>query len=406
MTKTNGRTLTVCSLGLAVVAFAQDPSALAPRGSQFKDADQTLTKQYWTNDRLSNARPMPLPLVDPTTIVPGNIQRPATTTVAAPHTLPGTRPTITATSKNESQSTGLKQDESLLTIKMSDHSSALNPDAQLVSPKDATFGYEYPFNNYQVPDIDTYPYSAVGKLFFVIPPGASQPAGEYVCSGAVFYDSHTVLTARHCMYDYATGTWYSNFIFFPAWNGGPNPAFNNGWTARQSYTWTSNASTPDYDIGLLQLNDAGGFGCNGSSGTQPIWSYTGSLGVIYFGDVSQYTNIQESVVAYPQTSPFSGDSMYQDTAVVAVTNPLGTTNVVEIGNPQTDGSSGGPWIVGIDPGVAGNSTNNTIDGTNLITGLNSFKWTNPNLPLASNGPAFLAYNLWNLYLGYQQLSCP
>jgi hypothetical protein len=198
MTKTNGRTLTVCSFGLAVVAFAQDPSALAPRGSQFKDADQTLTKQYWTNDRLSNARPMPLPLVDPTSIVPGNIQRPATTTVATPHTLPGTRPTITNASKNESQSTGLKQDESLLTIKMSDHSSAVNPDAQLSTPKDATFGYEYPFNNYQVPDIDTYPYSAVGKLFFVIPPGASQPAGEYVCSGAVFYDSHTVLTARHC----------------------------------------------------------------------------------------------------------------------------------------------------------------------------------------------------------------
>ena len=407
MTKIKILALAAGITGLAVAAFPQDHNTPLSHGLQMKDADQALTKQYWTNDRLANTKPMPLPVVDPATVLPSvrALANPAATP-ATPRILNGTRPTITPAKNNESQWAYTRQDESLTTIKMLDHSgTAATPSQESLSAKAATFGYEFPFNNYQVPDINTYPYTAGGKLFFSVPPGASMPAGEYVCSGAVFYDSHTVLTARHCMYDYATGTWYSNFIFYPAWNRGPNPAFNNGWTVREAFTWTTNASTPDYDIGFLQLNDAAGFGCNGSSGTPPIWSYTGSLGVIYFGDVSQYGNIQETVVAYPQASPFTGDLMYQDMAVVAVTNPLGLANVVEIGNPQSDGSNGGPWIVGIDPGAAANGINNTINGTNLITGLNSFKWTNPNQPLASNGPAFLGYNLWSLYLRYQQVPC-
>jgi hypothetical protein len=97
--------------------------------------------------------------------------------------------------------------------------------------------------------------------------------------------------------------------------------------------------------------------------------------------------------------------MYQDVAVVSLINPLGTTNIVALGNPQTGGSSGGPWIVGLDPGNAGNGSNNTINASNLITGLNSFHWTDPNQPLTMNGPAFLGYNLWNLYTAYSQLPC-
>jgi hypothetical protein len=208
------------------------------------------------------------------------------------------------------------------------------------------------------------------------------------------------------MYDYSSSKWYSNFVFYPAYNNGPNPAYHNGWTVRALSTWTRNASSMDYDIGFLQLNDAAGYGCNGSSGTPPIWSYTGSLGVGIFGDVSQYATVQEDVLGYPQASPFTGNNMYQDAAMVGTTNPLGTSNIVELGNPQTGGTSGGPWIVGLDPGAAANGTNNIFNASNIVTGLNSFKWTSPNEPLAMNGPAFLTYNLWNLYTSYSKLPCP
>ena len=382
-------------LGLAPLTLAQNRNSAALRGMQINASDQALVKSYWTTDKLVNAKPLPLPGIDP--LAPA-VTPPANsaTIPTTPKSLPGTLPTITAGRLGNSAAERANEDSQPI-LKMVSHAEDTTAPNFTASA--------LPFNNYQVPSVNMYPYSAVGKLFFVVPPGASVSPGEYVCTGSVFYDSHTVLTARHCLYDYSSGTWYTNFVFYPAYHNGPNPAFHNGWTARALMTWTSNASSMDYDIGLLQLNDAAGWGCNGSSGTLPIWSYTGSLGVRFFGDVSEYATIQENVFGYPQEAPFSGDTMYQDVAVVGSINPLGTTNIVALGNPQTGGSSGGPWIVGLDPGNAGNGSNNTINASNLITGLNSFHWTDPNQPLTMNGPAFLGYNLWNLYIAYSQLPC-
>jgi len=386
------RAIAASMVCLAAAALAQDQTSSVPHGVQFKASEQAEARGYWTRFRLENAKPMSLPRIDPGV---AEANEPASNRNApqrAPRILAGARPTIST-----AQAPTQKQSDDRL--KMQDHA---QPDAATTS----TFGYVFPFNNHQVPDVNMYPYSAVGKLFFTVPDGASVPAGEYVCSGAVFYDSHTVITARHCMYDYPTGKFFSNFVFYPGYDNGPNPAFNNGWTVRGLWTWGTNSATRDFDVGFLQLNDAAGYGCDGSSGTAPIWTYTGSLGVWIFDDVSQYATIQADVLAYPQAAPFSGDSMYQDSAVVSVTNPFGTTNVVELGNPQTGGSAGGPWIVGLNPNVADNGTNNTLNLSNIMVGLNAFHWTSPSQPLAMNGPAFLTYNVWNLYVSYtQNLAC-
>ena len=56
----------------------------------------------------------------------------------------------------------------------------------------AGFTYELPFNNYQPQTVNAYPYSTVGKLFFVIPPGATEAPGNYVCSGSVTGNGYTV----------------------------------------------------------------------------------------------------------------------------------------------------------------------------------------------------------------------
>ncbi len=394
-TKTTISTIAAALTSLAAMALAQGNKPAA-RGFQVPAEDQALTASYWTADRLANSKPMPLPQIDPATPAaqtasenkPDNSSAPATLRV-----LPGTPPSIPAQSESVTAKATLGNSESAPTTSQPAQATVSN------------FSYEFPFNNYRVPNVNMYPYSAVGRLFFVVPPGASVEAGGHYCTASVFYDSHTLLTARHCMYDYPSGQVFSNFIFFPAYIDGPNPAYNNGWTVRNLWTWVSNASTMDFDIGFLQLNDAAGYGCNGSSGTPPIWSYTGSLGVWIFGNVSQYATIMENVLAYPDASPFNGEYMFQDEAIVGATNPLGTTNIVELGNPQTDGAGGGPWIVGLNPNGASNGTNNTLNANNIITGLNSFKWTDPNQPLAINGPAFLTYNVWNLYTGYSQLPC-
>jgi hypothetical protein len=123
MTKIKILALAAGITGLAVAAFPQDHNTPLSRGLQMKDADQALTKQYWTNDRLANTKPMPLPVVDPATVVPSvrALANPAATP-ATPRILNGTRPTITPAKNNESQWAYTRQDESLTTIKMLDHS--------------------------------------------------------------------------------------------------------------------------------------------------------------------------------------------------------------------------------------------------------------------------------------------
>ena len=81
--------------------------------------------------------------------------------------------------------------------------------------------------------------------------------------------------------------------------------------------------------------------------------------------------------------------------------------MVEIGDPQTGGTSGGPWVIGFDPGSAktGAVSNNLINGTNFDSAVNSFVWTNPNQPLAINGTVFEQNNFYNLYTYALSLTC-
>jgi hypothetical protein len=74
------------------------------------------------------------------------------------------------------------------------------------------------------------------------------------------------------------------------------------------------------------------------------------------------------------------------------------TDTVEVGNSQTGGSSGGPWIRRFKPGLAG--------AKNYANGLNSFRIVSPAHPRAINGLKFFDYNFNQLLLGAQALACP
>jgi len=386
--KTTIPALTAALFGLVAAAVAQNPKPPVSGHIHVGDSDQAATMAYWTADRMANAKPMPLPRVDPATAA-------ANASPLAPllpqEFSPGGLPTNPAGAAIPA----------VPSFEMLNHGDAA--DTQ-VEPDG--FNYEMPFTNYQVPALNNYPYSTVGKLFFVIPPGASEPAGDYVCSGSVMNNSYTVMTARHCMFDYTTGIWYNSWTFDPAYNSGPNSNYGGSWTPRNLITWTSGASTSDYDIGFMQMNDKDGAGCNGSDGSPTIGSYTGYLGSTWNGNYSQR---QWDVFGYPQASPFGGNHLYQDEAATGALNPNGSTNIVEIGNPQTGGTSGGPWVIGLNPKNATDPSpgNNTSPGkTNLANGLNSFQWTSPSQPLAINGPEFETYNFENLFTSYKGLSCP
>ncbi len=382
--------ITAVALTLTTAAIAQNTNRPVAGKFVVSDAQRSAAAAFWTNDLLENATPMPLPTLDPLSVRTTDNTLPV---AGEPRvSKPGGAPTFFPSKEEQ---------PSLEPIP------AKHPDmAPTTTIQPEGFGYEMPFTNHRMASVNMYPHAAVGKLFFYIPAGASEPSGTYVCSASVAMNNHTLITARHCMFDYATGKWYQNFTFYPAYSNGGNPAYNGGWTIRKLTTWVSGASTYDYDIGFMQVNDNKGYGCAGSSGGLPIGSYTGWLGYTYGGDYSQR---QWDIFGYPAAPPFGGAYQWDDEAGTGTLNPLGTTNIIEVGNPQTGGTSGGPWIIGFDPQNLAdqNIGNNTAPTyTNLVNGLNSFKWTNPNHPESINGPAFYAYNFWNLFTAYSGNSCP
>lgn len=375
------------TFGLAAVASAQAPKGPVPGKLEFNEQTRVSASALWTTDRLANAKPMPLPEVDPQFV------RRSTDAAAVTSGPVGKMP-----SRPPTYSMSREQIESLGPVEPVLKDEKANSD---VSVEPTGFGYVYPFSNHRSTVIYGYPFTTVGKLFFEIP-----GKGEYVCSASVAMNTHTLITARHCVYDYASGTWYTNFVFYPVYRNGPNPLFHNGWSIRRLATWTSGASTYDYDIAFMQVNDDKGYGCGGSSGGQPIGNYTGVLGSTWNGS---YAQRQWDIFGYPQAYPFAGTDAFQDEAATGTVASFGYTNTVEVGNPQTGGTSGGPWVIGLDPKnlpLLGQGNNVLSSYTNMVNSVNSFKFTSPDHSLAINGPAFFTYNFLNLYNYYAGLSCP
>jgi len=357
-----------------------------------KDEAQIKALQaFWTPERLAAAKPMPIPRVDPSTVVPSN-------TPVAPgpvHFQPGILPAVhTEAAPVPEERFPLNQ----------------GPDtAADATPSPDGFTYEMPFNNYRTGINNQFPYSTMGKLFFSIPTGASEPAGEYVCSATVINNSYTVITARHCVFDYVKSKWYSNWVFYPEWNNGASGSVggkSGAWYPEQVATFTGSSTlslTTGYDIAMMLMHDSAGTGCKGNKG-KTIAYYTGALGWVYGGSNAQS---QWNIFGYPQASPFEGNYLYQDNGATGALDPEGTSNIIQVGNPQTGGTSGGPWIIGFNPNNATdpNPNNNFVNGNNYINGLNSFQWTTPSQPYAINGPAFQSFN-FDVLLNYTEgLTC-
>jgi V8-like Glu-specific endopeptidase len=376
------------------MALAQSNQPKAGQRSTTQ-TEMATAQAFWTADKMANAKAMPLTQVDPFNIKQDMMSAPAP--AGQPGFIPAARPTISPSNQGPvSTNEGGGAADTLQTLTQNENVE-VQPDG---------FSYVFPYNTYRPAVLNGYPYSAIGKLFFFIPAGASEPSGEYVCSASVDLNNHTLVTARHCAFDYSTGKWFSNWQFCPAYNSGPNSVYHNCWTVRRAATWVSGASSFDYDIALLQLNDAAGFGCAGSSRTAPIGNYTGWLGAAWNTNFGQ---TQWEIFGYPQAAPFDGNHQYETDAATGTTNPFGFNNVVEVGSDQTGGTSGGPWILGLDPYFQPDPapSNNIFSSSgNWVNSVNSFKFTFPNQPLAINGPEFMTYNFLNLVNYYNTLSCP
>lgn len=350
-------------------------------------------REFWTPERLASAKPMPVPKVAPGDVSPSAAPVSGGPLRLGPGGLPSYRDQSTA---NPTERFPLDQGEEL--------SADASGDASALPQG---FNYIMPFNNYRAGNRNTYPYTTVGKLFFFVPTGNSVPSGTYVCSASVAVKTYMVITARHCTFDIGSGKFYTNWVFYPGWQNGSDSTLHGAWFPYVVATWVSSNTrslTTGWDIAMMDMHDSTGTGCGGDRGLT-IGRYTGWLGYSYGGDFSQR---QWNIFGYPQAYPFDGNYLYQDNGATGAVNPFGTTNVVEAGNPQTGGTSGGPWVIGFDPNNSPDPypNNNTNPGlANLANGVNSFIWIRPNQPLAINGTVFQQSNFWNLYTFLNSVPC-
>jgi len=224
-----------------------------------------------------------------------------------------------------------------------------------VEKADATAdGYKYPppQNTFAVPKeyYKTYPYMAVGKVFFV------EDGEDNVCSASSI-GGRAVITAGHCVSD-EKGHFYKNWVFVPAYiKEGKTPVKPYGtWPATDFILFGSYHKGGDMGrdvaFAVTENNDKG----------EKLSDVVGYLGFAYNKSRVQHWNM----FGYPAVKPFDGSILYQSQASYADKDDSVEPTTMGMGTTQTGGCSGGPWILEFTP-------LNDTDG-NYVFGVNSYAY--------------------------------
>ncbi len=195
----------------------------------------------------------------------------------------------------------------------------------------AGFSYPAPYTTYEtMADYRSFPYRAVGKLFF------RRDGRSYVCSASSI-GNNAIWTAGHCLHSgngQADG-WATDVVFVPAYKDG-NAPFGQ-WPVRQSTVRTSwyRNGIPN---GLCE--DMGGAALHTKNGRK-ISEVVGWLGFAW-----NWPRIQHwHAMGYPAASPFNGERMFITASSYGYDGILNCSpQSVAIGSNQTGGCSGGPWV--------------------------------------------------------------
>ncbi|MCZ7585072.1 MAG: trypsin-like serine protease [Deltaproteobacteria bacterium] len=138
---------------------------------------------------------------------------------------------------------------------------------------------------------ESYPYSSAVLLYM------DWGSGYGGCSGMFIHNTHTILTAGHCVYNHDEGGLADEIIVVPAKDGSEEPfgykfaynfATNSGWANYEDYT-------QDWAVISVEPFGAGG---------------TGFLDSIYDGSSSWYYAREFDTAGYPGEYPYPGDQMW------------------------------------------------------------------------------------------------
>lgn len=241
-----------------------------------------------------------------------------------------------------------EQDSNLMSGGLPDESSEVLSDSN-EDIETLGYGYPAPFTRWEnFDDYTSYPYRAVGKLFF------KRNGRSYVCSASSI-GGCAIISAGHCLHagNNSTKGWSTDVVFVPAYKDGKAPF--GKWPVAYSMVRTQwyRHGIPkglSEDIGGCILRKQGG---------KTISQRVGWLGFAWNWSRNQHWLSH----GYPAGAPFNGQRMQINAASFAYNGSVGANPApVGMGNDLTGGSSGGPWIWRFGSG-------------NYVNGVNSYRRT-------------------------------